>query len=167
MVEGKALLVISESIVSSELGGRLANASLPILNCEPNLGATFRISTRSARSDEVFLRGKQKAIRIVDPRHPLSAGLSGSITVYSGRDGFLTWGVPDPDHGRVIARCDTPEGEPTIFAYDPGPAARGADLPARRLSFFLASNTEEAARLTPEGWALFDAAVKWLFPGRR
>jgi hypothetical protein len=30
------------------------------------------------------------------------------------------------------------------------------------VSFFVSSNTDEAARLTDEGWALFDAAVRWL-----
>lgn len=159
---GRALVVLSESSVSSEVGNRLADAPVPILNCEPNLNASLRLTTRSARPDEVFLRGKQRAIRIVEPAHPLAGGLTGTVTVYTGRDGFVTWGVPDERVARVVARCDTKEGEPALFGYEAGKGARGADLPARRISFFLASNTNEADRLTPEGWTLFDAAVRWL-----
>jgi hypothetical protein len=160
--EGCSLIVISESTVSSEVGGRLAEAPIPLLNCEPNLGASLRLTTRSARPDEVFLRGKQRSIRIVDPAHPLAGGLQGSVAVYFGRDGFVAWGVPDEAVALVVARCDTREAEPALFAYEPGKAARGADLPARRVAFFVAANTQEADRLTPDAWTLFDSAVRWL-----
>lgn len=159
---GQALLVLSESTVSSEIGTRLTEAPVPILNCEPNLNATLRMAVRAARPDEIFLKGKQKTIRIIAPSHPLAAGLNGVQLVYEGRDGFVSWGVPDETVARVIARTDTKESEPVIFGYEAGKGVRGAVLPARRLSFFLASNTNEAERLTPEGWKLFDAAVAWL-----
>jgi hypothetical protein len=164
--EGRSLVLISESTVSSEVGGRIAEARIPILNCEPNLNASLRIATRSARPDEVFLRGKQRSIRIVHPAHPLAGGLSGTVAVYFGWDGFLTWGVPDESLAKVIARCDTKEGEPALFGYEAGKGARGGELPARRISFFVAANTNEAERLTPEGWSLFDAAVRWLASGK-
>lgn len=163
---GRALIVISESTVSSELGNRLADAPVPILNCEPNLNMTLRLTTRSARPDEVFLRPKQRSIRIVDPSHELAAGLSGAVAVYTGREGFVTWGVPDEAVARIVARCDTREAEPAIFGYETGKAARGADLPARRISFFVSANTSEAERMTAEGWALFDASVRWLKSGK-
>jgi len=165
-VEGRSLAVISESTISSEVGGRLAEAKIPILNCEPNLNASLRIATRSAQPDEVFLRGKQRSIRIVDPAHALAGGLSGAVPVYFGREGFVTWGVPDESLAKVIARCDTKEAEPALFGYEPGKGARGGDLPARRISFFVPANTNEADRLTPEGWALFDASVRWLGSGK-
>ncbi len=165
-VEGRSLVVISESTISSEVGGRLAEAKVPILNCEPNLNASLRIATRSAEPNEVFLRNKQRSIRIVDATHPLAGGLSGTISIYFGREGFVTWGVPDEALARVIARCDTKEAEPALFGYEPGKGARGGDLPARRISFFVPANTNEADRLTPEGWTLFDAAIRWLASGK-
>jgi hypothetical protein len=161
-VRGRALVVFSESTVSTEVGDRLAGAPLPMLNGEPNLNPRLGLSTRSAGPAEVFLRDKQREIRIVDAAHPLAAGLSGNVAVYSGRGGFVTWGVPDEAAARIVARCATREAEPTIFAYEAGKGAAGAVLPARRVSFFVSSNTDEAARLTDEGWALFDAAVRWL-----
>jgi hypothetical protein len=163
-VRGRALVVFSESTVSTEVGDRLAGAPLPMLNCEPNLNPGLRLATRSVGPDEVFLRDKQREIRIVDAAHPLAGGLSGRVAVYSGREGFVTWGVPDEATARIVARCATREAEPAIFAYEAGKGAAGAELPARRVSFFVSSNTDEAARLTDEGWALFDAAVRWLAP---
>jgi hypothetical protein len=159
---GRALVVISESTVSSEVGNRLADAPVPLLNCEPNLNASLRLTTRSARPDEVFLRGKQRSIRVVDPSHALAGGLRGTVPLYLGQEGFVAWGVPDEAVARVIARCDTPEGEPALFGYEAGKAARGADLPARRVSFCVPANTDEADRMSLEGWILFDAAIRWL-----
>lgn len=162
---GRALLVLSESTISSEVGGRLADAPVPIMSCEPNLNEGLRLTTRAARPGEVFLRDRQRSIRIVDAAHPLAAGLSGTVAVYQGREGFVTWGVPDEATARVVARCATPESEPAIFGYDVGKGAGGAAIPARRISFFVPANTDEAGRLTDEGWALFDAAVRWLRAG--
>jgi hypothetical protein len=161
---GRSLLVLSESTISTEVGSRLADAPVPILNCEPNLNESLRMTTRSARAGEVFLRDKQRAIRIADPAHPIAAGLSGTVAVYSGREGFVTWGVPDEASARIVARCATREGEPSLFAYEAGRGAGGAPLPARRVSFFASANTDEADRLTDEGWALFEASVRWLAP---
>ena len=163
--EGRALVVISESTVAAELGGKLGEARAPILNCEPNLNRGLRLTTRGAGPGEVFLRGRQRRIRIADPSHPLAAGLSGAVDVYFGREGFVSWGTPDESLARVVARTEGRETpEPALFAYEAGRAAHGPDLPARRLSFFVPANTSEADRLTPEGWALFDAAVRWLAP---
>ena len=161
-LQGRALAVFSESTVSTEVGSRVVFARLPLLNCEPNLNPGLKLTTRSAVPPEVFLRDKQREIRIVDPSHPVAAGFRGSVPVYSGREGFVTWGVPDESTARIVARCATPEGEATLFAYEAGKGAGGANLPARRVSFFVSSNTEEAARLTDEGWGLFDASVRWL-----
>ncbi len=166
VAQGSALVVISESVLSSEVGTRVADVPVPLLNCEPNLNASLRISTRWARPDERFLRVKQKSIRIADPSHPLAAGLAGSVTIYSGREGYVTWGLPDERAAAVVARCDTKEGEPAIFAHESGTSSRGPAVPARRVGFFLPSETDEAARLTPDGWKLFDAAVRWLVPER-
>lgn len=165
-VRGRVLAVFSESTVSTEVGGRLAGASLPLLNCEPNLNPGLGLSTRSAAPNEVFLRDKQRELRITDPAHPLAAGFSGNVQIYAGREGFVTWGVPDESRARIVARCATREAEPALFAYEAGKGAGGALLPARRVSFFVSSNTDEAARLTDEGWALFDAAVRWLAPAK-
>jgi hypothetical protein len=46
-----------------------------------------------------------------------------------------------------------------IFGYETGATMPGAVAPARRVGFFLEDLT--AGSLTPAGWALFDAAVRW------
>jgi hypothetical protein len=89
--------------------------------------------------------------------HPLAAGLSGTLRVAKGPD-RCSWGRAREDAIRIAA-VEGDAARAAIFGYEQGAAMPGLVAPARRLSFFLFDHT--APSLTPEGWALFDAAVRW------
>jgi hypothetical protein len=98
-----------------------------------------------------------QTLSIVNAAHPMAAGLTGTQTVVSVASGF-TWGKPNVNAIKIA----TLPGDATkmvIFGYDSDVAMSGLDAPARRVSVFLTDTN--AASLTANGGALFDAAVKW------
>jgi hypothetical protein len=91
----------------------------------------------------------QTRVDIVDPSHPLAAGLSGAVDVYRG-PWFMTSAVPGDD-AVVVART-TFEQRPAIVHY-----------PSRdAVAFFFAKDAASRWLVTPEGLRLFDAAVDLL-----
>jgi hypothetical protein len=99
-----------------------------------------------------------QALKIVKSDHPLAAGLSGDVRVYTDnvcrevRGGGL-----GPD---AIKIANTPVDANTwaIFAYEKGGVmAGGFKAPAKRVGFFW----HRPSGGTPEGKKLFQAAVEW------
>jgi hypothetical protein len=95
---------------------------------------------------------------ILEPTHPLAAGFSGTVTVLEAGKGQYGFGVPGGDAVVVADLVDEPQGA-AIFAYEQGAAMVGLTAPARRVGYFL--DIQASKRLTPAGWAMFDAAVSW------
>lgn len=93
----------------------------------------------------------------MDPAHPLAAGRSGLVTVTTART-TLAWGKPAAG-AAIVARLPANPGRAAIFAYEKGMGMVGLAAPARRVGLFLGDTA--AASLTADGWALFDAAVRW------
>jgi hypothetical protein len=102
------------------------------------------------------------------PSHSLSAGCAGTVevsTLVSAPVGML-WGEPAESAIKIASvkrearrgRRDVPQ-QAVVFAYERGALMARGIAPARRVGFFIGN--EAAARLTNEGWALFDAAVRW------
>jgi hypothetical protein len=92
----------------------------------------------------------QPRIDIVEPSHPLAAGLSGAVDVYRG-PWFMTSAVPGDDDAVVVARTVF-EQRPAIVHY-----------PSRHaVAFFFAKDAASRWLVTPEGLRLFDAAVDLL-----
>jgi hypothetical protein len=69
----------------------------------------------------------------------------------------MSWGQP-ATASIVVARI---AGNPrtAIFAYEKGAPMVGLTAPGRRVGFFFGDTTATAPTL--QGWAFFDAAVKW------
>lgn len=162
---GHALVAISATAlatdlleVSEEMRAKFRDVAVSILVWEPRLFYDLGMIAGSVyRVDWSTIQDK-KRVTIVDPSHPLAAGLSGTVEV-----------IPEPDRmsfGRVTGpaiRIATLEGEPeksALFGYDAGAVmAGGLRAPARRVGLFLFETT--GTRLTPSGWRLFDAAALW------
>ena len=109
----------------------------------------------------------QTQIEIVDPSHPLAAGLSGVVTVTSA-PGTMSRGIGELAAGASLV-ASTMDGNHAIFAADVGDALLGDGSPGnpatangRRVMFFLQDNN--FADLTPDGLALFDASVAYVVP---
>jgi hypothetical protein len=161
-IEGKALVVISPS-TSEILGARiealsLAAAEVPVLCSRPQLYA--ELSMIPPGQDGRFTSNATR-LEIVEPRHPIAAGLSGALQV-TRAPGSLGWGQPGAGAVRVATFPDVNKRDKAvIFAYERGAAMAGSVLraPARRVGFFL--HPDLAPYLTESGWTLLDGAVRW------
>jgi hypothetical protein len=161
------LVVISASTLGKVVRERLPAAGLreaavPIVTCE---SATFDLLGMTAQraGDGVAERNGfgsargHDAVEIVSPGHALAAGLSGPVSVARAKVA-MSWGEPSSDAIRV-ATLDTNQQLVVQFAYERGSAMAGLRAPARRVGCFISADAAEF--LTTEGWALFDAGVRW------
>ena len=101
----------------------------------------------------------QTGVDIVDPAHPIAAGLSGTVTILTGGNN-IGWGNNLQPGVQQVASVAGDPSRTTIFAYPASANVTCAALPVRRVGFPLASG----AALTLDGWRLFDAAVNWIVP---
>jgi hypothetical protein len=89
--------------------------------------------------------------------HALASGLTGTVSVASAQVP-LSWGEPS-DGAIRVAFVGRDRRMSAQFAYERGAPMRGLVAPARRVACFISAEAGEV--LTPEGWALFDAGVRW------
>jgi hypothetical protein len=100
----------------------------------------------------------QTNVDIIDPAHPMAAGLSGSVPLLTGSNN-MGWGITQPGVQQV-ATIAGDSSRSTIFAYPASAVITCSGLPIRRVGFPLAAGST----LTLDGWRLFDAAVNWIVP---
>ncbi len=161
--DGKSLIVISSSVGSGNVNTKFTAAAVPLLDWETALYDDLGFDVNDAAGAGV---GGQTQLTIVDPQHPIAAGLpAGLVTVLStaGNIDVINDLVPS---GKIIATLPDGTDRPAIFAIEKGAAlqaGRIATAPARRVGFFLENDTFTNA--TAEGVKLFDAAVTWLVGG--
>lgn len=161
---GTSLVAISPTSLAKdvvELAGELRStfrdSAIPVLTWEPRLLYDLGlIAGRENKVDWAATKG-HLSLTMVESAHPLAAGLSGTVRVARAPEQF-SWGRAREDAIR-IAEVEGGPGRAAVFAYERGAAMPGLVAPARRVGFFLFEET--AAALTDEGWALFDAAVRW------
>ena len=150
------LIVIAGSVSSDTVGSKFRDVPVPVLCLEytlfDNLGMTAAVDQTDLGGDS---GGTQ--VDILDPTHPLAAGLSGLVTVVSARSN-LAWGRPAAAAARVASIPGLPNRS-TIFAYTTGAAMTTLAAPARRLGLFALETA--AARLSDGGIQLLRAAVDW------
>ena len=156
---GKAVVVISSTVAPADLGTRLRGSIAPLVTWETQLFDDLGLTGPAAGSD--FGPVRQSRITIISPAHPLAAGRSGLVTVTTAPTA-LAWGRPAASAARV-ARLPGNANRFTIFGYERGTAMAGLTAPARRVGLFLGDTA--ASLLTPDGGALFDAAVRWASGG--
>ena len=157
---GKAVLVISSTLAAQATGGvgsRFRGSIAPIVTWEPQLFDDLGLTGTAAASG----MAPQSRITIIAPGHPLAAGLTGLVTVTTTPT-TLAWGQPAAGAAR-IARMPGNGSRIAIFGYERGAAMAGLTAPARRVGLFLGDTA--ANILTPDGGALFDAAVRWASGG--
>lgn len=152
---GKAVVVISSTVGAEPVGPRLRGSIAPIVTWDPRLFGALGLTGQAAGTDHG--PAQQSRIAIVAPAHPLAAGLSGIVTVTTERT-TLSWGRPAAG-AVIVTRLPGNASRSVIFGYETGAAMAGLTAPGRRVGLFLGDTA--AARLTAEGWALFDAAVRW------
>jgi len=154
-IEGKHLIVTLASVQSADLRGKFFNAPVPLINSEQAvLDNDYQMSSGGRGTS-----ASQTQIDIVNPDHPLAAGLSGRVTVFDPAQG-LTRGTPRPDTSIIVARSLDQPLQSCIFAYETGAEMYNLLVaPARRVHFMLSDAS--FVGLNAEGLRLFDAAVRW------
>ncbi len=151
-----ALIVISEAVESADLGSKYANRATPIVTSEQNYVDKLFTGTKG-------LKNSDKTTIQIDTPHPIAAGLTGKVEVYTKPYLMTTSGaVP-----AAVTKVATEDGAPTHFALmalEKGGQLNGVTAPARRAYWFLEDDRTQdpvTLNLTADGWKIFDACVKW------
>jgi hypothetical protein len=182
------LVIIPESVISQGVGTKLTATSTPLINMEAFLqdefqfvdpagvtvdpgspeggaGGTVENPTGQVDVGHFGAIAGETDIVIVDPSHPLAAGLSGRVRVYT-MPAEINWAVNEvlaPGVHSVAALPDYPEAQ-SIYFILPGDALfDGSPSPNLRISLFTENNNDIGTyhRMTEDGHRLFNAAINW------
>jgi hypothetical protein len=157
---GKAIVVISESVTSTDVGAKFRDVAVPVLTLEAGLFDDMQMTGPTVGTDYDNATGQTQVV-IADSSHPMSAGLSGTVTVTTSATAFA-WGRPGAGAVKV-ATLGTDATKYALFGYETGASMfNGMSAPARRAGVFLWKDTPTF--LNTGGWTLFDAAVRWVAP---
>jgi hypothetical protein len=148
-----ALIVVSSSAEAAGLNPDLPGQPIPIVVLESFTYATLGMT--GPVQDQDFGVTDEATVDIVDTG--VAALPAGSVNVYS-QPVALNFGLPTAS-ALVIARVHDSPNQPSTFGYASGDMMASRVAPARRVGVFLRTGTIGSA--TPEGWVLFDSAVRW------
>jgi hypothetical protein len=149
------IVVLAASCLSTNLGSRFRDLSIPILSTEPAVLDDLGMTGPAEGVDWEETPGD--LVNIVLPGHQMAAGLTGAILVVD-TPATLTWGRPASTAERVATFAGAPD-RAAIFGYQRSVPMVSGQAPARRVGFFAANDA--ASRLTPNGRRLLAAAVSW------
>ena len=182
------LIIIPESVTSTRVRTKLTATSIPVINMEaflqdefqfvdpdgvsvdpgsPEGGAGGTVEDPTGEVDVGHFGSipGETDIVIVDPSHPLAAGLSGRVTGYT-IPAEINWAVREvlaSGVQSVAALPDYPEAQ-SIYYILPGDALYdGSPSPNLRISLFTENNNDLGTyhRMTENGHRLFDASLNW------
>jgi hypothetical protein len=167
-LSGARLVVISASTSGRRVRDRIARlglreAPVPIVTCESAsfdvLGMTGpRVGQGAVAGNGFGSTPAHTDIEIAATAHPLAAGFSGRLRIATAPIA-LTWGAPADTAIKVASLGGKGSGLGVQFAYERGAAMVGLAAPARRVACFVSEDAGDL--LTTEGWALFEAGVRW------
>ncbi len=176
---GFDVVFLAASMASSATRNKYEDSPLGIVCGEnalihDNDAGNFMLSDRGSNQNAVEDRRK---ITIVNPSHPLAAGLSGEVTVFDDSPDILgggywwQFGLGTLAEGATLIAESVVIPEPAepqhaIFAAEKdakllGDGTDGRPMTANGRRVFLFLSDWGASDLTTEGWSLFDAAVDW------
>lgn len=152
---GFTLLVVSETALSTAIGGTFQDALVPAVVLEGFVWDDMGMAPVGVISNAT-------EVDIVAPASPLAGGLAGTVDVISGGGSGLFFTLPPPGAIEVASVTGIPASV-TYFAFDEGDAMLAGFLaPQRRVGLGLdADQGAGAVTIEPDGLALFEAAVLW------
>jgi hypothetical protein len=155
--DGMSLVLISATVSSGTVGTNmpgLKDLAIPIINWEPFLYDA--LGFQAADGGEF----NTTEISLINPDHPLAAGLADGIITITTAEKGVSYGMPEGDVAIVAVNVND-ETQALLFGYDKGAAMApdSGNAPARRVGTFLLNDVADA--LTDEGWTLFDSSVVW------
>ena len=155
---GKALVVVSATVLSYSVADKFRNVSVPVLTWENQIYDDMGMVP--ATFGNYGTQGSQTHGSVVTPSSPLAGGFSGTVALTTSSTSY-TWGIPSASARVITLTSDSSKA--IVFGYAAGESMPGLVAPARRVGFFLDENT--ATVLNSNGWALFDDAVEWAVGG--
>jgi len=165
------LVIIAESVTSGQIGTKIVSTPTPILFYEAFLQDEFGLVSPATRGLDPGLPSNgdygaiedQMHINIVNPNHPLAAGLQGLVQVYRfPRE--TNWGKAIAPSAQVVATVpDYPDAAVIYYLRKGAPRFDGTPSPGLRLSYFIENDNDTGTinLMTHYGLRLFDAAVNW------
>jgi hypothetical protein len=163
------LVIVSESVGSAMLQGKLKPVATPILNYEAFIQDEMGLTPPGPPGDPglpanfaLGVKANETRIDIVMPGHPLAAGLSGTVAVYR-MPRSITWGKVAAT-AEVVATLPGDRAGIAIYVYRKAARLQDDSVAAGlRVGFFLEDDdtTGTANLMTDEGLRLLDAAVKF------
>ena|GEM_PF-1383738 len=169
-IEGHSLVYVSWLAGSQGINTDLSEKEVPVIAADgETLGALGMIGRE--RNGYGRKRAGNWSLRFRIVCHSMTAGLNGLVASESlvtspaapAQPARILWGRPRAN-AMKIATIQSDGGDEgalrsPLFAYERNSALNECLAPARRIGFFVGHDT--AMRLTPDGWALFDAVVLW------
>ena len=149
------IVLISSSVVSTEVGTKFTNVAVPVINWEPFLYDDLQMTGAAADTDFGII--PQNQMNIVLPDHPLAGGFTGTVTLTNAVTD-MSWGAPS-ENGIVVGVNPDIPAQSFLFGYETGAEMVGINAPARRVGIFLMDST--ANLLTEQGFTLLTNAVSW------
>jgi hypothetical protein len=152
--QGKALIVISESVASTDVNTKFRDTAVPVICLEPALFDDFRLAG-TVQNTDYGQAASHTELELMAVSHPLAVGLTVPI---SSTAGAFSWARPAQGAigiGRIVGSSQ----QMGIFAFDVGQALTSGVAPARRVGWVASAGLPTT--LTKQGWKLFDDAVNW------
>jgi len=149
---GKALIITSSTVSSSQVNTKFRDVAVPVINWEYGLEDDYGFATSYGTASS------QTTLNITNAGHPLAAGLPAGIRTVATVAGDFSWGEPGGSP-IIIARLNDGSNHPCLYAYETNAAMTTGTAPARRVHLFLQNET--FVSLNADGLKLFDAALKW------
>jgi len=157
--EGKRVVVLSFSMLSTSLKADLADVPVPLIVMEHNLLPRLAMTSTEGHGYQPGLT--HLTITSDDPA--LTAHLPrGDVAVHL-REQQMFWGHPGPGAIKVATAAGHPD-QTVIFAYPAGAMMVGKVAPARRLHFFFAVHAPPPVPelyLNDNGLKLLGATIDW------
>lgn len=152
------VVVISETVFGTAVGAKFRDVERPVVAIESLVWDDMAMAAGGG-----WTQGTVFAI--VDPGHPIAAGLAGEVPILLPDLGSGMSPTTPPPSAQVIARVPGP-GLVTVFAYAAGePMMGGVLAPAARVGFGADvdgnGTTDSTADLSPQGVQMFVAAIEW------
>jgi hypothetical protein len=154
---GMAVVVVSDSVAQANVRTTLRALAVPVVLMRADLFDDSGL-TGPADGTDWSHDSNEGLMVMVGAGHPLAAGLGGTIA-FTTKVRPVGWGHPAA--GAVdIGVTASNAARSLLFGYEAGAVMSGSVVaPARRVGYPI--HVEGLAELNGNGWALFDASVKW------
>jgi hypothetical protein len=161
-VANMSLFIVSQDVGSGTAWSNFGNVNKPLFSYEYGIYDDIFGATGQGVSAGLLTNG----ITISNPSHPLAAGLSGNVSIYTGAGGngnigrYTGYTAGSTGTEVIAVSADFPANN--IFAVLPAGAAGngGATWPALRMALPCYDDWDPAL-VTADGWKLLDGAVAY------